>query len=175
MRTKFLVLSALFISALLLSPQTGSAQFVNGKVFLGPSIGLSVVGSQPVFGAYFETPVTQPGKLGPGILGVAGRLDYWSWSSGFDSWTWITIAAIANYHFALEDKTWDPFVGVGLGYEHISWSYAGSTFGYGNLYPGGIFFTVQAGARYFISPNFALRALLGIGISYIDVGVDFGL
>ena len=48
MRIKHFILSALFVSALLLSPRIGSAQFVNGKVFLGPHIGLSAFGSAPV-------------------------------------------------------------------------------------------------------------------------------
>lgn len=175
MNTKHLVLSAFIAAVLFICPRMSSAQFENGKVYLGPHIGLSAIGSSPTFGANFEVPVTQPGKAGPGIIGVSGRLDYWSWSySSFDKFTWITIAVYGNYHFALDDKTWDPFVGLGLGYENVSWSYSGIGGGT-NLYPSSIFFSMEAGARYFFSPNFALRALLGFGITYIVVGVDFAL
>ena len=82
----------------------------------------------------------------------------------------------ANYHFALEDKTWDPFLGLGLGYQNVSSSYDGP-FGslYSSAWGSGIFFSLQAGARYFFSDNLALRALLGFGITYIVVGLDFGI
>ena len=174
MHIKHLVLTVV-IAFLTVAPQTISAQFVNGKVYLGPHIGLSAIGSSPTFGANFEAPITQPGKAGPGIIGISARADYWSWSySDVDKFTWITLAVYANYHFALEDKTWDPFLGLGLGYENVSWSYSGVGSG-NNIYPSAVFFSLEGGVRYFFSPNFALRALVGFGITYVVVGVDWAL
>jgi hypothetical protein len=176
MRTKFYIFSAMLIAAILALPQSSSAQFVNGKTLLGPHIGLAAYGSAPSFGANLEIPVTQPGKAGPGIIGVSARFDYFSFGEVYYKYTWITLGVYGNYHFALEDKTWDPFLGLGLGYQNVSASYDGpfggvATSGWGS----GIFFSLQAGARYFFSDNLALRALLGFGITYIVVGLDFGL
>ncbi|MEI8135585.1 MAG: hypothetical protein WCH46_11025 [bacterium] len=123
----------------------------------------------------FETGITEPGKVGPGIIGIGGRVDYWSWAYSTDySWTWIAISAFANYHFILTDNKWDLFAGLGLVYENISWSNK-SALGGVNLYPSTVTLQGNAGARYFFSPNLAGRALVGFGISYITVGVDFGL
>jgi hypothetical protein len=47
--------------------------------------------------------------------------------------------------------------------------------GLGSAWGSGIFFSVEAGIRYFFSPNLALRALLGFGVTYIVIGIDFGL
>jgi len=176
MRTKHFILTALCAFVLLLTAQSSSAQFVNGKFLLGPHIGLSAYGSAPSFGANFETAITQPGKAGPGIIGISGRFDYFGFSEIYWKYTWITIGVYANYHFALEDKTWDPFLGLGLGYQNVSVSSIGdNTFNYGSAWGSGIFFSLQAGARYFFSDNLALRALLGFGITYIVVGLDFGI
>jgi hypothetical protein len=178
MRIKHFILSGLFVCALLLSPRISSAQFVNGKVYLGPHIGLSAVGSSPAFGVNFEAPITQPGKVGPGMLGISARIDYWSWSYGFltdnATYTYITVAALVNYHLLLEDKTWDPFVGLGLAYIHTSFSWPGSE-AFNNIYPSYITIVGTAGVRYFFSPNFAARAMLGFGVTFVTVGVDFGL
>ena len=178
MHTKHFIFSALFVIALLFSPRISSAQFVNGKIYLGPHIGLSAVGSSVSLGANFETPVTQPGKVGPGIIGISARLDYWSYSYGFltdnASFTYITLGVLANYHFILEDKTWDPFVGLGLAYIHTSYTWPGSE-AFINPYPSYITLVGSAGVRYFISPNFAARAMAGFGLTFLTLGVDFGI
>jgi hypothetical protein len=175
MNTKHIILSVLIAAFLFLSSKNSSAQFNNGSILLGPHIGLSGVGSQPTFGANFEVGVTDPGKAGPGIIGISGRLDYWSWSETYWKWTWITLAAFANYHFALEDKRWDLFLGLGFGYENVSTSYSGDPLFNNSAYGSGIIFAGNAGARYFFSPNFAARALAGFGLTWLVLGVDFGL
>jgi hypothetical protein len=179
MYKKYLVLSALFTASLFVTPQSSSAQFTNGKMLLGPHIGISGVGSQPAFGANFEVGITEPGKAGPGIIGISGRIDYWSWSDGeFYKYTWITVGVFANYHFGwlIESKDWDLFAGLGIGYENVSSSYSGPfaslvSYGYGS----GIFISGDAGARYFFSPGFAARAQVGFGLELLALGVDFGL
>jgi hypothetical protein len=165
MRTKHIVLSTLFVAILFAVPRLGLAQFTNGHSYLGPHIGLSAYGSAIDIGVNFEGPVTDAGKVGSGIIGVAGRLDYAHFDFGI---TVITISGIANYHFALDDRKFDPFVGLGLAYTNISGDYA---FSYGS----GIYLVGNEGMRYFISPGFALRLMLGLNTAFLTVGVDWTL
>ena len=175
MRTKQILLSA-FLVVLFLSPRLSSAQFSNGKMVIGPHIGLAI-GSSLALGANFEVGITEPGKLGPGFLGISGRIDYWSYSlDTYDSYKWITVGAFCNYHLPVDDKKWDLFAGLGLAYQNVSWSYSGpSIFGLNSSYGSGIIPAGNAGARYFLSPALALRAQLGFGLEFLVVGVDFAL
>src|SRR5438094_856614 len=99
MTKKHITLLALFSALFLLSPQHSSAQFTSSSTLIGPHIGLAAYGSAPLFGANFETAVTEAGKAGPGIIGVGGRVDYFSYSY-FSDWTytWITVGVVGNYH-----------------------------------------------------------------------------
>lgn len=175
---RFSVLLPLVLLACIISSSTAHAQFVNGKSYLGPHIGLGYVGSGLTFGADYETPITKPGEVGPGMIGIGGELDYTSWGSGDNSfgytWTFFDIGVSGNYHFMLDNKKIDPFVGLILGYRAASfkWNDGTSTTsaltGYGGLNLGG-----SAGVRYFLSPNLALQARLGFGFYLLAVGVDF--
>jgi hypothetical protein len=175
MKTKHIIFLALFAAGLFLAPQNSSAQFTKSSMLIGPHIGLAAYSSAPLFGANFEVGVTEPGKAGPGIIGIGGRVDYFSYSY-FTDWTftWITVGVTGNYHFQFDDKKWDPFLGLEIGYEHVSWSAPGVT-SYTSPWGNGIFIAPTAGARYFFSPNFAARAQLGFSISYLVLGVDFGI
>jgi hypothetical protein len=168
-------LSALTLSALLMAPVASRAQFTNGSVFLGPELGLGLgYGGGIVIGGMIESPITNPGTVGSGRLAIAGRLDYWSWSDGFYSYSYIPLAAYCDYHFALNDPRWDLFAGIGLGYVIVNASYSGDlSANYG--YNSGVFLAAQAGMRYFFSPNIDFRAELGIGYMPLGVGVDFRL
>ena len=77
----------------------------------------------------------------------------------------------------LKDTRWDPFVGLGLGFVIIISRYSGPAFGDGfnpsSSYGSGIFITGQLGARYFFSPNMAIRAEYGFGYMPFAVGFDF--
>jgi hypothetical protein len=111
------------------------------------------------------------------MIGISGRVDYWSFGfDQFDKFTWITFGVFGNYHLALEDKKWDLFAGLGLGYQNVSWSYSGSALGGGiATYGSGVFFAGDAGARYFFSSSIAARAMVGFGLEWLVIGVDFAL
>jgi opacity protein-like surface antigen len=84
------------------------------------------------------------------------------------------IGVICDYHFALSDPKWDLFLGLGLGYVIVSESNnfpQGQAYSY--AYGSGLFFTGQAGARYFFSPSMALRAEYGFSYLPFAVGLDF--
>ena len=174
-------LSTLFIAALTVLPILSKAQFGEGSMFLGPHIGLSAYQSAPTFGAYFETAINKPGELGDGILGISGRLDYFSYDYDAGpsynwSYTWINIGAYCNYHFKVGDGKFDPFLGLGLVYHNVSVDYGEAGQGtFSDSWGSGVGFDLNAGARYFFSKNMALRALLGYNTAFLVVGIDFGI
>ena len=150
--------------------------FNKGSMLLGPHIGLAAFGSAPAFGVNFETGVTEPGKAGPGVIGISGRVDYFGFSEIDWKYTWIAVGVFANYHFAV-NTPWDPFLGIGLGYQNVSVSWTGASgeqFGSG-AWGSGVYFSGDAGIRYFFSPTMAARAQLGFGVTYLVLGLDFGL
>src|SRR5881394_1941294 len=116
MRNKYLV-TAFFAFFMLTLTHRGDAQssamrgFGQSSMFLGPHFGFGYYGGGLDLGGNFEVAVTEPGKAGPGIIAVAARVDYES----FTDWALTSFSAIGNYHFALENKQWDLYAGLGLG------------------------------------------------------------
>jgi hypothetical protein len=170
----------LVVVSIFLFPASSSAQFGETSTFLGPHIGLAAFESSPTFGANFETAINKPGELGDGILAISGRADYTSfdWGTGsYYKWTLISIGAYCNYHFKVGEGKFDPFVGLGLGYHIWDHSYTGPEGGdlFTGTWSSGISIDATAGARYFFSKSMALRALLGFGVTYLVVGLDFGI
>ena len=166
---KKILISSFVVCFILLSAMTANAQFKNGKSMLGPHIGLSQYGGAITLGAMFEAPVTKPNDVGPGIIGISAQLNYYHYSYYLDyGATWIFLGLYGNYHFILEDRKLDPFIGLGLNYATVS---SQGTYSYGS----GLYFGVQAGARYYFSPNVAGRIMVGNAAAFLTLGVDFGL
>lgn len=173
--------------ALLLSmPYVAQSQtyFEDGKSYVGPSIGLSFLGSALQFGANYEYGM----KMDFGTVGIGGVFRYWSYSEDFggyyfgDTYKWkysnILIGVQGNYHFKMKPGSKiDPWAGLVLGYDASSTTYDGpSGYNYSSPSSGGLVLNAQGGARYWISPTVALRASIGYGsLSYgaLDLGVDF--
>ncbi len=170
----FLAVTA-FLGFSAMIPSTASAQFTNGSDYIGPELGLGLgYGGGVMLGGMFEAPITNPGTVGPGRLAIAARLDYWSWSDGVFSYSYIPIGVICDYHFVINDPNWDLFLGLGLGYVIVNASYngeAGLPVNYG--YNSTVFLTGQLGARYFFSPNMAVRAEYGFSYMPFAIGLDF--
>ncbi len=171
-------LGMLGMAALLLS-LTGVAQFQKGKNYVGAHIGLSGVGSSVSIGGDYEIGVTD--KIGIGTIGVGALLDYWSYSftyggyfgpvTGDFSYHYWSIGAMGNYHFILDDKKWDPFAGLVLGYYIVGVSTPiGSYTGFD---ASRMFLGLQVGARYQFSPSWTAQARLGFGASILALGVDY--
>lgn len=163
---KKLLSYTLLVCSLIFAAATANAQFKNGKSMLGPHIGLSQYGGTVTLGAMFEAPVTKPNEAGPGIIGVAGQLYYYS----YDYFTYTSIGVYGNYHFVLDNRELDPFIGLGINYENV-----GVSNGYVAASASGIYFGIQGGIRYFFSPNVAGRLMVGNAVSFLTLGVDFGL
>jgi hypothetical protein len=158
-----------------------NAQFTANKSYLGPSIGLSFLGSTPQFGANYEYSMDLENF---GRVGIGGIFRYWSYSegSGFGSgWNWkytdILIGVQGNYHFKLTSDKFDPWAGLTLAYDAGSVSWDGpSGYNYASPGYGGLFIGANAGARYWVSPTIGISARVGFGsLSYgaLDLGVDF--
>lgn len=165
MQIKHLILSIIIAALFVFVPLTSSAQFVNGKIYLGPHIAFSSYGGSVSLGANLELPITSPGSAGPGRIAIAGRGDV---SFGYFGGNVILFSLLGNYHYSVAEDKLDLFAGIGLTF--FSFSYAGYTGG-SSIYP-----AIALGMRYFISQNTALRAQLGLlNYPYFTFGIDFGL
>jgi hypothetical protein len=164
-------------------PFVASSQsyFEDGKSYVGPSVGLSFLGSALQFGANYEYGM----KTEFGMIGVGGVLRYWGYSEDFGygsySYTNILIGAQGNYHFKMKPGSkLDPWAGIILGYDASSakWTGGSTFFGFepSASSSGGLVLNAQGGARYWFSPTMAVRASIGYGsLSYgaLDLGIDF--
>jgi outer membrane protein W len=107
------------------------------------------------------------------MLGIQVGAEYYSFSNPFFSYTYIPIGVTANYHFKLDEPKFDPFVGLGLGYQLISCDFKGT--GINNCSNSAVYFIGRAGARYFFSPTMAAYADAGAGAATLSIGLMFKL
>ncbi len=176
------LVGTLAVAALIAAPaQEVSAQIAKGYTDIGGVVGLGGIGSAGLsFGGRFERIFKELPDLGNGLLGFGVSADYYSYGDSFgafkSSFTYIPIGATANYHFKLENKKFDAFVGAGLGYYVASCDYPGSTTafdpcaGLSTLY-----FIGRVGGRYFYKPNMAVYADAGAGAATLNIGLTFKL
>jgi outer membrane protein W len=87
--------------------------------------------------------------------------------------SYIPIGVTANYHFKMENKKVDPFLGAGLGYQVVNASCVYQGVDYCNSYSSGIYFITKAGIRYFMNPSMALYADVGVGAATLNVGASW--
>jgi hypothetical protein len=156
----------------------GAPIFGLGYTDIGGVIGLGGVGSASAsFGGRFEHAIKALPDLGNGMLGIQAAFDYYSWSGGTGlgtySWKYIPIGVTANYHFKVTEPKFDPFVGLGLGYQIITCDAPGLPSGYCSN--SAVYFIGRAGARYFFSPKMAVYGDVGAGGATLNLGVMFKL
>jgi Outer membrane protein beta-barrel domain len=153
--------------------KAGAGNFGLGYTDIGPAIGLGGLGDASAsFGGRFEHAFKALPDMGNGILGIEASFDYYSWSNSFFSYSYIPIGVTANYHFHMSEPKFDPFVGLGLGYQVISCDLKGS--GITNSCDNSaIYFIGRAGARYFFKPNLAGYADVGAGYGALHIGLMF--
>jgi len=167
-------LAALAATASLTSAQSKGEKtgFGLGYTDIGPALGLGGIGGASAsFGGRFEHALKALPEMGNGMLGLEASFDYYSWSAPSYSWKYIPIGVTANYHFHIDDPKIDPFVGLGLGYQIITCSYAGS--GLGACSNSAVYFIGRAGARYFFRPSMAGYVDVGAGAATFNVGLMF--
>lgn len=166
------------VAALVAIPaQQASAQLAKGYTDIGAVIGLGNTGDAGLaFGGRFERIIKDLPDLGGGTLGIGVSIDYWGYDYlSYYSYSYMPIGATANYHFKLDNKKWDAFIGAGLGFRIISCSYDGPGGSIDLCEDGSLYFIGRAGGRYFMKPNVALYADAGAGASSLNIGLTFKL
>jgi hypothetical protein len=173
------LIGAMAIIAIVAAPaQKAAAQISKGYTDVGVTVGLGNIGSAGIaFGGRFEHIFKELPDLGNGLLGIGVSADYYTYSNyTYFDWKYIPIGATANYHFKLDNKKWDAFLGAGLGYQVISCSYTGPGGNYVDVCSNSaLYFIGRAGGRYFYKPNMAIYADAGAGAATINVGLTFKL
>jgi hypothetical protein len=168
-----LLASIAFLAVVGSSAEPARAQgFEIGYTDIGATLGIGGIGSASMaFGGRFERGWKAVPDLGDGVIGLQIGADFYSWSSGGYSWSYIPIGATVNYHFNLENWKIDPFLGAGLGYSIISCEYPG--FGSNLCSNSYVYFIGKAGIRYFLSEKLALYGDLGAGAALLNAGAMF--
>lgn len=154
--------------------------FLIGQYSLGAVAGAGGInGASLSYGVRFEKAVAPLEDLGDatfGVMLVADRYSYRLSSAGHSyRIAHTTISAVANYHLYVENKRWDPFVGLGLGHLDIS----EKALDFGAPIPiassAGVFFVFRAGFRYYFTPRIAGYVDAGSGGGSLNGGVMFTL
>lgn len=181
MSTMVAAIAVLATSGVEARAQGAAATGINlGYTDIGAVLGLGGVGGASfALGGRFEKIIRSLPDMGDGMLGIQVGADWWSWDYGFPggntSVSYIPIGVTANYHFKMEDKKIDPFLGAGLGYQVVNASCVYQGVDYCGSYSSGIYFITKAGIRYFLNPNMAAYADVGVGAATLNVGLVWKL
>jgi hypothetical protein len=157
--------------------QGGAPSATAGGIGMGYSdvaavVGLGGLGEASIaLGGRFEKVIKALPDMNDGILGIRAGVDWYSFSVAGYSWSYIPLSASANYHFKMENKKLDPFVGAGLGFYFVS---EPSGFA-GPGYDSGVYFIGVVGMRYFLNDNMAFYADAGAGAGSLHVGLSWKL
>ena len=135
-------------------------------------LGLGGIGEASIaLGARYEKIIKNLPDMNDGLLGIRAGLDWYSFSVLGYSWSYIPLSVSANYHFKMQNRKFDPFVGAGLGYYIVS-----EPSGYvGSGYNSGVYFIGVIGMRYFMNENMAFYADAGAGAGALHVGLSWKL
>jgi hypothetical protein len=166
-----------FVMGLAMIPSGAYAQYKQGDNLLNIGFGLNSYysGGLP-FCLSFEHGITRE-------ISAGGMLDYFSYryayagnNYGFSA---LYIGARGSYHFNevfdINDKSWDIYGGLSLGYRSFAWHDNNGTFnGLSGVYGSGLFLGVHAGAKYYFNPKVGAFFELGaLGSSNARLGIAF--
>jgi hypothetical protein len=172
-----LLLSGAFLVAhvAVASAQGSSEGFSNGYLDAGPVIGLGNLGAANVsVGGRVEYGFKELPQAANGVLGIQVGVNYYHYSYDIFNTdygiTYIPIVGTVNYHFRLQNKKLDPFVGAGIGFWHVSSSGCPSC-----SFSSGGYAVARGGIRYFYTPRMALYADVGAGDAALNLGLMFKL
>jgi hypothetical protein len=112
------------------------------------------------------------------IIGLAKSEYGWSYWTG-DKWTYtyFLLGARAAYHLKMKSDKIDPYGGLMLGYNIVSYK---EPSGWDPAYnysakSSYLMYGFYGGARYFFNPKMAVYAELGYGFGYLNLGLSFKL
>ena len=166
------------------SAQLIFSQLKNENHLLGGTLGFSSKNSHVILGANYEYQLPQSGV---GLFGAGAMVRHWSFSEklndniGQFDYSNTALGGQLNYNFnRIGTGVFIPFVGVVLGYNHVSTKYTSyngvDLIGVDQTYKSGIFMWGQGGMRYFFNKNFAGSLRLGLGnfdLSTVEFGLDY--
>lgn len=142
-----------------------------GYTDVGGVVGLGGLGEASLaLGGRFERVFKAVPDLGDGLIGLGVSVDWYSYSVGAYDWTYLPIGATANYHFKMDNRKWDPFLGLGLGYYIVS-----APDGFIGSWNSGVYLIGRAGVRYFMTSNMAFYADAGAGSAALSLGLTWKL
>lgn len=212
MKTKILLFS-LFAGAFLCFSNTSYAQHssdgINGQNMIDVGIGFGGGLASYSFVAGGTGSVTPEivGRFDHGISAnwtIGGMIAYqsYSYSDAFqdynsnyvlnnytEKWSFTAISVLVRgaYHFTVSNSKFDPYVGIGLGYNSFSSTYTNTdpnygTAGYGFATPtynlGGVAYAAFVGARYYFSDHIGAWGELGYAGwagDLLNLGITFKL
>ncbi len=180
MKIKALLFAALFTFGFI---SLHAQEVKQGDKILNLGIGL---GSALYSGSYYKSSVPPiSGSLevivkdelfdGNGALGLGGYVGYsaykWEYSGWGYKYTNIIIGPRGYVHYGFMDKL-DTYAGLLIGYNVVSSSEFGTSFGYDySNSSGGLIWSGFIGGRYYFSDKFAGMVELGSGITYLNLGI----
>jgi hypothetical protein len=153
-------------------PASGTEGFTAGYTDIGPVLGLGAIGDAGLaFGARFEHAIKPLPDVGDGVLALSVSLDHYQYTTPNGDFSYTPVGATLNYHFRLDDRRWDPFVGIGLGDYFVN---EPSTC-HGCSFNSGVYVIGRLGLRYFWTPKFAIYGDVGSGAGALHIGVMWKL
>lgn len=174
---KLLALAA--SAALFTVAATAQAQLAKGYSDFSAVVGLGNTGGALAPGARYEKIIKDLPDFGGGTLGIMVGANYYSYNDRVPSISWsvkvLPIVGTANYHFKLENKKLDAFIGLGLGYQIINCSYNSPQGSFDYCSNSALYLSARAGGRYFFQPKMAVYADIGAGDAVLNAGVSFKL
>jgi hypothetical protein len=171
--TMVAALALLASSSLELRAQGGGEGGISmGYSDIAAVVGLGGIGEASIaLGGRYEKIIKSLPDMNDGLLGSRAGVDWYTFSVLGYSWSYIPVSASANYHFKMENKKFDPFVGAGLGFYIVS-----EPSGYpGSAFNSGLYFIGVIGMRYFLNPNMAFYADAGAGAGALHFGLPWKL
>lgn len=145
----------------------------------GPRLWVGNLNGTAAVGAQAERGFTKPGQYGPGFISGGVGADYYSWSydyafGGSYDYSVIPIQVFSNYHLVFRNQgKWDPYAGLSLVYSVVSASWDGPSTVSASASDSSFDIAAQLGTRYFIKPNFAAQAQIGVGYGTLGLGATW--
>ncbi len=109
---------------------------------------------------------------------------WYKWGSFYNTedykwtYTYLVLGARAAYHLKIKSPKIDPYGGIMLGYNIVSfkepsdWSSTYGSYSGGDSY---LMYGFYGGARYFFNPRMAVYAELGYGFGVLNLGISYKL
>jgi hypothetical protein len=174
-----------FIVAMVLLSQNFFAQdnvFLMGDKVVNIGLGL---GSSLYSGTYYTSTIPPlsvsyeqgivEGVLEKGVIGVGGYLGFSSYKYEVLDWGWrytnFILGARGSFHYPLVENI-DTYTGLLLGYRILSANEFGTNTGL-NYRAGssGVIWAWYAGGRYYFNERLGGMLELGLGITYLNIGI----